>query len=80
MTQTQPLPSQPIGSGDRPVTWSGLAGRLREAAARHGEEVIAEIPATLRRFRLVLAIVAVAVPAFLFAILLIAAAALHVHF
>jgi len=80
MTQTQPLASQPIGSGDRPVTWSGLAGRLREAAARHGEEVIAEIPATLRRFRLVLAIVAVAVPAFLFAILLIATAALHVHF
>ena len=79
MTQTQPPPSQPIGSGDRPVTWSGLAGRLREAAARHGEEVIAEIPATLRRFRLVLAIVAVAVPAFLFAILVIAATALHVH-
>jgi hypothetical protein len=80
MTQTQPLASQPLGSEDRPVTWSGLAGRLREAAARHGEEVIAEIPATLRRLRLVLAIVAVAVPAFLFAILLIAAAALHVHF
>jgi len=80
MTQTQPLPSQPFGSGDRPVTWSGLAGRLREAAARHGEEVIAEIPATLRRFSLVLAIVAVAVPAFLFAILVIAATALHVHF
>ena len=80
MTQPQPLAPQPFGSGDRPVTWSGLAGRLREAAARHGEEVIAEIPATLRRFRLVLAIVAVAVPAFLFAILVIAATALHVHF
>ena len=80
MTQTQPLAPQPFGSGDRPVTWSGLAGRLREAAARHGEEVIAEIPATLRRFRLVLAIVAVTVPAFLFAILVIAATALHVHF
>ena len=80
MTQTQPLAPQPFGSGDRPVTWSGLAGRLREAAARHGEEMIAEIPATLRRFRLVLAIVAVAVPPFLFAILVIAATALHVHF
>ena len=42
--------------------------------------MIAEIPATLRRFRLVLAIVAVAVPAFLFAILVTAAMALHVHF
>ena len=80
MSQMQPLGSQSFGAEDQPLTWPGLAGRLREAAARHGEEVIAEIPATLRRFRLLLAIVAVAVPAFLFAILVIAAAALHVHF
>ena len=42
-----------------------LTGRLREVAVTRGEELLAEVPATLRRLRLLLAVLAVSVPAFL---------------
>ncbi|GAC1361602.1 MAG: hypothetical protein NVSMB32_00800 [Actinomycetota bacterium] len=80
MRHTHLLDSLANGSDERPLTWPGLTGHLRQAAARHGEQVIAEIPATMRRFRLLLAVAAVAVPAFLLGILVIVAMALHVHF
>ncbi len=80
MRQTHSLDWPAAGADEQPLTWLSMAGRLRQAAARHGEQVIAEIPATLRRFRLVLAVVAVAVPAFLLGILVLAALALHVRF
>lgn len=68
------------GPDERPLTWPGLGAHLRQAAARHGEQVIAQIPATLRRVRLLLAVAAVAVPALVLGLLVIAAMALHVHF
>jgi len=46
-----------------------LTGRLREVAATRGEQLLAELPATLRRLRLLLAVLAVSVPAFLLACL-----------
>lgn len=39
--------------------------RLREAAVLRGEEVLAELPGALRRFALVLFVLAVSVPVFL---------------
>ena len=42
-----------------------LTGRLREVAVTRGEQLLAELPATLRRLRLLLAVLAVSVPAFL---------------
>jgi hypothetical protein len=42
-----------------------LADRLREAAATRGEEVLAEIPSTLRRLGLALLVLSISVPIFL---------------
>ncbi|HYY78079.1 MAG TPA: hypothetical protein VFD04_02695 [Actinomycetes bacterium] len=42
-----------------------LSERLREAAATRGEQLLAELPATLRRLRLFLLVLSVSVPAFL---------------
>jgi hypothetical protein len=42
-----------------------LTGRLRELAAARGEEFLAELPATLRRMRLLLVVLSVSVPTFL---------------
>jgi hypothetical protein len=42
-----------------------LSERLREAAATRGEQLLAELPATLRRLRLLLLVLSVSVPAFL---------------
>jgi hypothetical protein len=46
-----------------------VAGRLRELAAAHGEQLLAELPATLRRLRLFLLVLSVSVPTFLLACL-----------
>jgi hypothetical protein len=64
------------GSDEGPLTWPGWAGHLRQAAARHGEQVIAQVPAPLRRLRLLLSVEAVAVPAFLLGAIVIGALAL----
>ena len=42
-----------------------VTGRLREAAINKGEEILAEVPATLRRLRLLLLVLTVSVPIFL---------------
>jgi hypothetical protein len=42
-----------------------LSERLREAAAVRGEQLLAELPATLRRVRLFLLVLSISVPAFL---------------
>lgn len=42
-----------------------LTDRLRAAAAARGDELLAELPATLRRVRLLLLVVSISVPAFL---------------
>lgn len=42
-----------------------LAHRLREAAAVRGEEVLAEVPAAVRRLALLMLALAVSVPLFL---------------
>jgi hypothetical protein len=46
-----------------------LTGRLRELALARGEELLAEVPATLRRLRLFLLVAAISLPAFLAALL-----------
>ena len=42
-----------------------LTGRLREVAITKGEELLAEVPSTLRRLRLLLVVLTVSVPVFL---------------
>jgi len=42
-----------------------LTNRLRGAAAARGDEFLAELPATLRRVRLLLLVVSISVPTFL---------------
>jgi hypothetical protein len=42
-----------------------LTERLREAAAARGEQLLAELPATLRRLRLLLLVLSISVPLFL---------------
>jgi hypothetical protein len=46
-----------------------LSERLRKAAAVRGEQLLAELPATLRRLRLFLLVLSISVPAFLAALL-----------
>jgi hypothetical protein len=46
-----------------------LSERLREAAATRGEQLLAELPATLRRVRLFLLVLSISVPTFLAAVL-----------
>jgi hypothetical protein len=46
-----------------------LTGRLREVAVARGEELLAEVPATLRRLRLFLLVLSISVPTFLLALL-----------
>jgi hypothetical protein len=48
-----------------PVT---LSERLREAVVVRGEQLLAELPATLRRLRLFLLVLSISVPAFLAAV------------
>jgi hypothetical protein len=48
-----------------PVT---LSERLREAAVVRGEQLLAELPATLRRLRLFLLVLSISVPVFLAAL------------
>jgi hypothetical protein len=45
-----------------------LSERLREAAAVRGEQLLAELPATLRRLRPFLLVLSISVPAFLAAV------------
>ena len=45
-----------------------LTGRLREGARTRGEQLLAELPATLRRLRLFLLVLSISVPAFLAAV------------
>jgi hypothetical protein len=49
-----------------PVT---LSERLREAAVVRGEQLLAELPATLRRLRLFLLVLSISLPVFLAALL-----------
>jgi hypothetical protein len=46
-----------------------LSERLREAAVVRGEQLLAELPATLRRVRLLLLVLSISVPVFLAALL-----------
>jgi hypothetical protein len=51
------------------ISTLSVGERLRSAAASRGEEFLAELPATLRRLRLLFVVVAISVPAFLVACL-----------
>ena len=48
-----------------------LSERLREAAVVRGEQLLAELPATLRRLRLFLLVLSISVPVFLAALLVL---------
>jgi len=66
---------------DEPPKSETLFGRLRDAAGAHGEKAIAEIPATLKKLRLLMTVAAVALPLFLIGVIVILAMALlHVRF
>jgi hypothetical protein len=47
------------------MTTMTLSERLREAAAARGDQILSELPATLRRVRLFLLVLSVSVPLFL---------------
>jgi hypothetical protein len=51
------------------VSTLSFGERLRSVAVSRGEEFLAELPATLRRLRLLFLVVAISVPAFLVACL-----------
>ena len=48
-----------------------LSERLREVALTRGEQLLAELPATLRRLRLLLLVLSISVPVFLAALLVL---------
>ena len=50
------------------ITTLTLSERLREAAVVRGEQLLAELPATLRRVRLFLLVLSISVPVFLAAV------------
>jgi hypothetical protein len=50
-----------------------LSERLREVAVIRGEQLLAELPATLRRLRLFLLVLSISVPVFLAALLILLA-------
>lgn len=53
------------------VTNRGILHHLRAVAARHAEELLAEMPATLRRLRTLILVVTIAVPALLAALIFV---------
>ena len=48
-----------------------FAEHARTSLLRHGEQILAEVPATLRRVRMVLLVVSIAIPAFLMGLLVV---------
>ena len=49
----------------------GILHHLRDMAARHAEELLAEMPATLRRLRTLILVITIAVPVFLAALVFV---------
>ena len=66
-TQTQRV----IGRGGELTTTAALVTRLRSMAAERIEETLAEVPATIRRLRMLLIVVAVSIPLFLVALIVV---------
>jgi hypothetical protein len=61
--------SYPLSSfDDQPVQF---AEHARTRLLRHGELILAEVPATLRRVRMILLVMAVTIPAFLIGLLVV---------
>jgi hypothetical protein len=61
--------SSPLWSvDDQPVRW---AEHPRTRLLRHGEAILAEVPATLRRVRTALLVLSIAIPAFLVGLLVV---------
>jgi hypothetical protein len=54
-----------------PISSRDVMNRLRLAASRHGEELIAELPGTVRRIRTLILVMTVAVPVFLVALVVV---------
>jgi hypothetical protein len=53
---------------ERPI---GFAEHTRTSLLRHGERILAEVPATLRMVRRLMLVMAVAIPAFLVGLLVV---------
>ncbi len=62
--------AEPRAPGDT-TSSHGILHHLRSVAARHVEELLAEVPATLRRLRTLLVVVTIAVPVFLAALIFV---------
>jgi hypothetical protein len=54
-----------------PLTNAALAQHARVVVAHHGERILAEIPTTLRRVGLFFLVLAITVPAFLAALIVV---------
>jgi hypothetical protein len=54
-----------------PMTGSAFAQHARSVVAYHGERILAEIPTALRRIGLLLLVVAISIPAFLAALIVV---------
>ena len=80
MTSVRAMPDlQAPGAPPSPETPT-LLEQLKEIVVRHGERAMAEVPSTLRKLRLLFVVASVALPTFLFGVLVLLAMALHVHF
>ena len=59
---------QLVSWDDRPAT---LAGHGLASLVHHGERILAEVPATLRKLRTLMLVLTIAVPAFLAGLLVV---------
>jgi hypothetical protein len=62
-------------SDSRQLVWDdhaiGFTDQARTSLVRHGERILAEVPATLRRLRTMMLVVSIAVSAFLAGLLVV---------
>ena len=62
---------QPVSALTEPMTGIAFAHHARTIVAHHGERILAEIPRTLRRIGLLFVVVAISIPAFLAALIVL---------
>jgi hypothetical protein len=65
----------PLSDGRHLASWDTHTVRFTEQArprlVRYGEQILAEVPATLRRLRTMLLVVSIAIPVFLVGLLVV---------
>ncbi len=60
-----------VPTGEEAMTTMALVQRLRAAVAHHAENILAEVPATLRRLRTLLLVLSVSIPLFLIGLVVV---------